>query len=109
MTIYLGQIEGSIVLADGRQLNCVIELNSKQKYVAASIELRISESVLEIPGDEITIVLPDGRTGPFSISSAYLLRSMLDGSCQFQLECEQSPNWKGWNGPVTGEAIKVKA
>jgi len=102
MTIYLGQTKGSITLSDGRELFCRIQFSMSGKLSHAAVSLSISESILEIPSDEITIKLPDGRTGPFVINGGFMSAQISDEVNFVQLECEQSPNWKGWSIPLKG-------
>lgn len=99
--IYVGQVQGSIVLSDGRRLFCSVELSACNKVRQATIDFMIGSEVIAIPSEDITVCLPDGRTGPFTIVGAYRLQGAI------RLDCEQSPNWKGWTEPVIEATAKA--
>lgn len=100
-TIYVGQVQGSVVLSDGRRLFCSVELSAYNKARQATIEFTIGSEVIAIPSEDVTVCLPDGRTGPFTIVRAYRLQGAI---C---LDCEQSPNWKGWTDPAVEATAKA--
>lgn len=94
MTIYVGKVQGSVVLSDGRRLFCTVELAAADKLRQAIIYFEIGMEIITIPSDQVTVCLPDGRTGPFVINEAYTDHGIV------WLNMEQSPNWKGWTEPV---------
>lgn len=98
MTIYVGKVQGSILLSDNRRLFCTVELAAAGKLRQAIIYFEIGSEIITIPSDQVTVCLPDGRTGPFVINEAYTNHGIV------WLNMEQSPNWKGWTEPVV-EAI----
>lgn len=94
MTIYVGKVQGSILLSDGRRLFCTVELSASDKLRQAIVYFKIGSEIITIPSDQVTVCLPDGRTGPFVINEAYTNPGVV------WLSMEQSPNWKGWTEPV---------